>query len=559
MKKVLVVTVALFFAATLGFGAGRNQGTSGGGRANLTPKGTLPIVTDKVTLTGLIHEEDEVDIHSTTIWAELERRTNVHLDLQIIPEASWGTTLNLLLNSGDYPEVLFGMNLNSGDVATYGIRDKILMPLNSLIENHSVNIKEYFETYPWVRESLLASDGNLYGLPHLRGGADDGIQECMMWINKTWLDNLGLAMPTTTEEFTNVLRAFKTRDPNRNGRADEWPLAGAAGNYGGYHTDVWYPVMNAFGYIDEHNGWIALKNGKIYVPIIEDYAYQGLRYMADLWAAGLVYPASLTLDDDVLQQEIPQTGIPPIYGVLTAPWPYWGSADVALTQQYVAMRALTGPTGYKGFPWEGAKNRPANIAWAITDKCKNPEVAIRLADVYQSWESYQLTQMGTKGRDWTDPDPGATDINGNPAGFKALIDPNRPARPNNTLWAAWERMYDTRWPQEQIDAAVMDISTPLGYNYYRYQAFQTIRPDQVEMYIPSLDNTPDEVARVSQLYPGINDGIRAWMAEFINGTRPLNANTFNEFKTEIEKLGLSEYVRIKQAGYDRLPAFKKNL
>ena len=47
-------------------------------------------------------------------------------------------------------------------------------------------------------------------------------------IRKDWLDNLGLEMPTTQEELVEVLRAFKTQDPNVNGVADEIPTGGRA-------------------------------------------------------------------------------------------------------------------------------------------------------------------------------------------------------------------------------------------------------------------------------------------------------------------------------------------
>ena len=45
-----------------------------------------------------------------------------------------------------------------------------------------------------------------------------------MMINKAWLDKLGLQVPTTWDELENVLKAFKTQDPNGNGQADEIPM-----------------------------------------------------------------------------------------------------------------------------------------------------------------------------------------------------------------------------------------------------------------------------------------------------------------------------------------------
>ena len=61
-------------------------------------------------------------------------------------------------------------------------------------------------------------------------------------INKTWLDQLGLEVPTTVDEFTECLKAFRDAgDLNGNGIADEVPLAtrfGSDDTFGSY--DIFY-------------------------------------------------------------------------------------------------------------------------------------------------------------------------------------------------------------------------------------------------------------------------------------------------------------------------------
>ena len=44
-----------------------------------------------------------------------------------------------------------------------------------------------------------------------------------MWINQTWLDELGLEPPVDFESLLDVLTAFQTKDPNLNGKQDEIP------------------------------------------------------------------------------------------------------------------------------------------------------------------------------------------------------------------------------------------------------------------------------------------------------------------------------------------------
>lgn len=48
----------------------------------------------------------------------------------------------------------------------------------------------------------------------------------LVYLNKTWLDNLGLTYPETVEELYTVLKAFKEQDANGNGDPnDEIPIS----------------------------------------------------------------------------------------------------------------------------------------------------------------------------------------------------------------------------------------------------------------------------------------------------------------------------------------------
>ena len=66
-------------------------------------------------------------------------------------------------------------------------------------------------------------EGRIYMTPNMIDYTRHGAM-----IRQDWLDKLGLKMPVTQEEFVDVLRAFKTQDPNGNGQADEIPTGGRA-------------------------------------------------------------------------------------------------------------------------------------------------------------------------------------------------------------------------------------------------------------------------------------------------------------------------------------------
>lgn len=106
---------------------------------------------------------------------------------------------------------------------------------------------------------MTMSDGKIYALPY--------VEKCVhcensskMWVNKRWLDNLNMEIPTTVEEFENMLIAFKEQDPNGNGIADEIPMLSFEG---GWHSDAlsgW--LSNPFVYTSPDDNYVYLNEGK---------------------------------------------------------------------------------------------------------------------------------------------------------------------------------------------------------------------------------------------------------------------------------------------------------
>ena len=135
--------------------------------------------------------------------------------------------LSLVLASGDYPDIFFGLNMSSNLELQYGVEDQMLLPLNDLIEEYAPNFKAAISEFENGMESLKAVDGNIYSLPVL-DVCQYAENAAKMWVNQEWLDQLDMETPTTTEEFYQMLKAFKENDMNGNGDPDdELPLVGS--------------------------------------------------------------------------------------------------------------------------------------------------------------------------------------------------------------------------------------------------------------------------------------------------------------------------------------------
>ena len=112
-----------------------------------------------------------------------------------------------------------------------------------------------------------------------------------MWVNKRWLDNLNMEIPTTVEEFENMLIAFKEQDPNGNGIADEIPMLSFEG---GWHSDAlsgW--LSNPFVYTSPDDNYVYLNEGKIELAYMQDGWKDAMKWLNSLYKAGLYYDQSL--------------------------------------------------------------------------------------------------------------------------------------------------------------------------------------------------------------------------------------------------------------------------
>ena len=191
--------------------------------------------TEKVSLTALQYELENQTLDFDNMWffQQIEEQTGVHVDFDVVKHSDWTNRVNLMFASGRYHDLILRGSL---DVEDYGVTQHVILPLDDYLEEY---MPTYFSRLPIdnAGRTLPSSDGKMYYVGFL---LSQGINtNGHFFINKTWLDKLGLSVPTTTEELTEVLRAFKNGDPNGNGLADEIP-------YEATFADVNTGLYNAF-------------------------------------------------------------------------------------------------------------------------------------------------------------------------------------------------------------------------------------------------------------------------------------------------------------------------
>lgn len=263
--------------------------SQGGTTSNMNAEG-LPIVNDKVELSifQYCRDNDQIDWENLWFYEQLEEETNIHITFDVATATDWATKLNLMLVSGEYNDIVMNRDGNGVDVEEYGVVQKIFVPLDDLIAEYMPIYSERVAMDPSIVESLKASDGQTYSMGYIV--AQDIHCGNMDFINKTWLDNLGLEMPETVDELTEVLRAFRDQDANGNGDAgDEYPFEAVLKDF--------YKMSLSFFGVPENDQWVSIDDdAQVRLNARMDGYRDALEWMHLLYEEGLVDQEVLTQD-----------------------------------------------------------------------------------------------------------------------------------------------------------------------------------------------------------------------------------------------------------------------
>lgn len=507
-----------------------------------SPTGDYPLTQDKVTFKVLVLANPTVEDFSTNAFTKwYEAKTNVRIDWQVVPSTDSQNKLNVTLASGDYPDIIMSFGVNPALQLLYGAQG-VFLPLNELIDRYGVSTKKVFADYPIAKDSITATDGKIYALPQLNDCYHCSMPQ-KMWLYQPWLDKLGLKMPTTTDDFAQVLTAFKTKDPNGNGKADEIPLTSAKDNQGNSNLDLF--LMNAFIF-DPGGDRLIVRDGKV-TPIYTQPEWQnGLRYLHRLYQDGLIAPESFTQDNTQLKRlgnnpNAVIVGTAPVLAI---------STFVDLTSgagrwsEYVTVPPLKGPQGAQ-FTTYSPYAAVGQGSYIITKACKQPDVAFRWADGMYERETTLRSVFGIKDTDWRYANPGEIGINGQPAIWRRL---NIFGKVQNNGWAQTGPSYrsnDLRLG-EAIDQSVPQQEVIL---YKETKEKYEPHKEDLKLLLPPLFFTADQSQQIADQGTTIAGYWQQAFAQFITGNQDVERDWKNYLST-LNGMGLEQLLQTYQIAYD---------
>ncbi|MEK3946702.1 hypothetical protein BSK49_16955 [Paenibacillus odorifer] len=205
------------------------------------------------------------------VAAELEKQTNTKIHFEWVPNASYADKFNITLASGKLPTIIY-----VGDVKASSF-------VNAAKSGAFWEVGPYLKDYPNLSQAnpvILknsAIDGKNYGIYRGRVLGRNG-----MVFRKDWLEKVGLQTPQTVDDFYNMLKAFKEKDPDGNGKEDTYGmvLVKWSGQWAsGFDTiKLWFGTPNKWG----------VQDGKL-VPEHEYPEYlEALKFMKKLYDEKLI-------------------------------------------------------------------------------------------------------------------------------------------------------------------------------------------------------------------------------------------------------------------------------
>lgn len=292
---------------------------------------------------------------------------------------------NLIFGTNDLPDAFMGAQLTDYELITGGTNGA-LIPLNDYINEKTMpNLMKILEKRPNTLATLTMPDGNIYTLPTISEMGftyEDGNQYYIgaipqfTVINQDWLKKLNLKMPETIDQYHDVLTAFKTKDPNGNGKADEVPLSFIyTPTKGGWCAGLG-TFFAPFGFTDYNQDHRAVNDGKVIYNATREEYKKAIAYYHNWFKEGLVDVEGFSQDatqyiakgknQDIILGSYAWWEIPEVVG-----------ADRASMYSYLPI--LTDADGKSGVNLneQGTVGRGT---FAVSKVCKNPELLLKWVD-----------------------------------------------------------------------------------------------------------------------------------------------------------------------------------
>lgn len=402
-KKAAAGTLAASMALSLSACGDKGGNTAEPGTVNENTDQTEFSIMGGISALSSGYENNEV-------LNKMQEEAGIQIDWNCMSD-SLAEQVNIRIAGGEYPDAFMGVGFNNYDLTNYG-QDGTFIDLSPYItEEYMPNLTKILEEHPEIRTAITMSDGCIYGLPagEKMGTAAIGADEDyniytipqFSMINKAWLDDLGLEVPTTLDELHDVLVAFQENDMSAkyygNDPGSTIPMSTGFDQWC-WGQNIFYA---GFGFTnwpnDVINDLVLNDDGTVEFVCADEKYRDAVTYFHDWYEEGLMDPEMFSQDDTQLMSKCSQGYV----GVST--WWYIDELMGEYADDYVFLPILDGPDGTHNVTVRsGGATNSGNLS--ITSACESPINLLKFFDQWYDPENVMQLQYGPIGTYFTEQD-----------------------------------------------------------------------------------------------------------------------------------------------------------
>ena len=543
-KSVLAALLACAMLASLATGCNNDSGTASTGGDAASTAGDAGDAGDeggdtsgeKVHLTALISKHSLTkDVNEMKWLQELEDACNVDVEWQQI-SADWDQKKPAMFASGEIPDILVCATADSDYVQYNGLFED----LKPLIEQYAPNLQQFFKDKPEAEALATTMDGQIYGTPKYQSVWPN--TNGTMYINQEWLDAVDMEVPTTWDELEQVLIAFKDKDPNGNGQADEIPMDFNGGFNSAYGLNQLLGCTGLQLSSNNPQGYFA-EDGQVKNYYVDERFKRVCQFAQKLWSEGLINPEAITQDYSKFQSLARGDGDTALVG-FTWGWELGDRFGVNVSDQYISMPQMkeNEDTEKICYSYDFYDLNYGGNRYSMSAKCENKEAAMKFIDgFYDEVVSMQVLFGGIS--------DGCIADNGD--GTYAVLPPQDPSIDPGT----W------KWTSSFADNGGMyirdDLQLTLGTD------MQAVNEEKA-VYDPLFENldskdiypalfmkySADDTNTLAMNQANINNITdQTWSAWISDASRDIDAE-WDAYVESVMSAGLSQNLEIRQAAFE---------
>lgn len=477
------------------------------------------------------------------LWVqELEKRLNVKINFEgplVGPTtADYIQAVQILLNSGDYPDILFFDWANYSGGLAGAVEDGVVLNVSASPEYWDLmtNWRTVLDNNELIRKSATLDDGSSVIFGHVEETTARSYYNGYA-IRGDILEQVGKEVPTTIDELYDVFVAIKAMDESI------YPLTDESSNTTINNLlPAWgMKRNNTVPYPDPDTGkitfWTSYKDGEAFTDFVTT--------MNKWYNEGLIDPdfasqdwdgrtAKMTTSKSVFSYLLPQQYTSWKNAIIT------GNPELEGIAYFYGMEPLIGPAGKKYNTnnmnnWVSAGGNVVTVAAAQSGKA---EAALRVIDYLYSPEGTDLISWGVEGvsytvnadgkKEWSELVTNDPDFSFGDAVFKYAL-PTQGDWPKIMSYEAW------------LDQETVDPDARRAHENY-------LKSDP-SLGMPNIRLTQEESEAYNQIMTDIKTLIDENFINFITGVRPLS--DVPVVLQQIEDMGINEALAIYQGAYDR--------